>query len=80
VAVSKHGLQTKNVQKFLRDTQNTFDLIILEQHYHESWLMFGEIFEAPIITISKFLDYGLIHNFSFLISQMLTVFLIFTIE
>lgn len=49
-----HGLSTPNVQKIINSEDLHFDLVINEEFYHESWLMFGYKFNAPIITICNY--------------------------
>lgn len=48
---SDHGLQTKHVKEFIDRDDLHFDLIISEQFFQESWLMFAHKFNAPIVTI-----------------------------
>lgn len=48
---SEHGLKNANVQKLVHATDLHFDLVISEDIYHYSWLMFGYKFKAPTITI-----------------------------
>lgn len=48
---SEHGLQNAEVQKLVHSTNLSFDLVINEEIYHDSWLMFGHKFHAPTITI-----------------------------
>lgn len=50
---SEHGLNDTNVQRIINSKDLHFDLIINEDMFHESWLMFGYKFKAPIITICK---------------------------
>lgn len=50
---SEHGLKSSNVQKIIHSKNLHFDLVINEEIFHESWLMFGYKFNAPIVTISK---------------------------
>lgn len=50
---SDHGLNTANVQKIIHSQNMHFDLVINEDMFHESWLMFAYKFNAPIITICK---------------------------
>lgn len=52
-----YALQHPNVQKLIHSTDLEFDLVIGEQFYQEAFLMFGHKFNAPIITISKYLPY-----------------------
>ncbi|XP_058122285.1 UDP-glycosyltransferase UGT5-like [Anopheles ziemanni] len=51
---SRHGLQTENVRQFIARRDLHFDLIIAEQFFQESWLMFAHKFNAPIVTISTY--------------------------
>lgn len=51
---SEHGLKTKNIQNFIKRTDLKFDLIIAEQFFQESWLMFAHKYKAPILTISTY--------------------------
>uniref|UniRef100_A0A182RDT2 UDP-glucuronosyltransferase n=1 Tax=Anopheles funestus TaxID=62324 RepID=A0A182RDT2_ANOFN len=51
---SRHGLESENVRQFIRRTDLEFDLIIAEQFFQESWLMFAHIYNAPIVTISTY--------------------------
>lgn len=50
---SEHGLKHANVQKLIQSENSHFDLIISEQFYQETWLMFAHKFNAPIVTISS---------------------------
>lgn len=53
---SEHGLNTSNVQKIIHSQDLQFDLVINEEMFHESWLMFGYKFNAPVVTICMFFD------------------------
>lgn len=53
---SEHGLNVSNVQKIIHSKDLHFDLIINEDMFHESWLMFAHKFNAPIITICKLIN------------------------
>lgn len=48
---SEHALKDKAVQKLIHSKNLNFDLIILEQFFHESFLMFAYKFKCPIVTI-----------------------------
>lgn len=48
---SEHRLRDKNVQRFLHRDDLQFDIIISEQFFQESWLLFAHKFNAPILTI-----------------------------
>lgn len=51
---SEHGLNVTNVQKIIHSKDLHFDLVINEDMFHESWLMFAHKFHAPIITICTY--------------------------
>lgn len=51
---SRHGLENKYVQKFLNRNDLQFDLVVSEQFFQESWLMFAHKYKAPIVTISTY--------------------------
>ncbi|XP_053663360.1 UDP-glycosyltransferase UGT5-like [Anopheles marshallii] len=51
---SRHGLESENVRQFIRRTDLEFDLVVAEQFFQESWLMFAHKFNAPIVTISTY--------------------------
>lgn len=48
---SDYGLNDSNVQKLIHSKNLNFDLVIKEDMFDESWLMFAHKFNAPIITI-----------------------------
>lgn len=48
---SEQGLNNSNVQKIINSKNLHFDLVINEDMFHESWLMFAHKFNAPIVTI-----------------------------
>lgn len=50
---SEHALKNSNVQKIIYSKNLHFDLVILEDFFQESWLMFAYKFDAPVITICK---------------------------
>lgn len=51
---SEHGLNNSNVQKIIHSQDLYFDLVINEEMFHESWLMFAYKFNTPIVTISTY--------------------------
>lgn len=51
---SEHGLNNSNVQKIIHSQDLEFDLVINEEMFHESWLMFAYKFNTPIVTISTY--------------------------
>lgn len=48
---SDHGLNDSKVKKIIHSQDLHFDLVINEEFFHESWLMFAYKFKAPIVTI-----------------------------
>uniref|UniRef100_A0A182T1V5 UDP-glucuronosyltransferase n=1 Tax=Anopheles maculatus TaxID=74869 RepID=A0A182T1V5_9DIPT len=54
INTSRHGLESNNVRQFIRRTDLEFDLIVAEQFFQESWLMFAHKYNAPIVTISTY--------------------------
>jgi glucuronosyltransferase len=58
---SEHALNCSKVQEFMHRRDLTFDLVISEQFYQESLLMFAHKYKTPIVTIgtlsySDFMD------------------------
>lgn len=51
---ANHALGTKNVQEFVRNKNAHFDLVIHEEVYMDSFLIFGHVFKAPVVSICKF--------------------------
>uniref|UniRef100_A0A182IUN1 UDP-glucuronosyltransferase n=1 Tax=Anopheles atroparvus TaxID=41427 RepID=A0A182IUN1_ANOAO len=51
---SRHGLETENVRRFIARRDLHFDLVVAEQFFQESWLMFAHKFSAPIVSISTY--------------------------
>lgn len=49
-----HGFRDKKVQELIHRNDVHFDLIISEQFFQESWLMFSKKYNAPIITIGTY--------------------------
>lgn len=50
---TEHAFQDKNVATFLNQTdKKEFDVVVLEQFFHDSWLPIAQIFNAPLITIA----------------------------
>lgn len=50
---AEYGLNHPNVQRIIHSKDLHFDLIINEDMFHESWLMFAYKFNAPIVTICE---------------------------
>ena len=49
---SEHAFRDKNVAAFLNRTNLEFDVVILEQLCHDSWLPIAKLFDAPLVTIT----------------------------
>lgn len=50
---SEYGLSDRKVKEFIHRTDLHFDLVINEEFFHDSWLMFSHKFKAPIVTICE---------------------------
>lgn len=52
-----YALTSENVHRFIHSLEDIqFDLVINEEFFHDSFLMFAHKFNAPLITISKCLS------------------------
>lgn len=51
---TQHALNSKNVKNFIKNNRDDFDLILSEQFFQESFLMFAHKYKAPIVTISTY--------------------------
>lgn len=51
---TKYGLETDNVQNFIHRSDLKFDLVIVEEILHDAFLMFGQKFNAPVVTICMY--------------------------
>lgn len=49
---TEHAFQQKNVAALFNRTDLKFDVVILEQFYHDSWLPIAKLFNAPLVTIA----------------------------
>lgn len=49
---TEHAFKDRNVQAFLQRNDLKFDLVILEQFFHDSWLLFAHKYQAPVVTIA----------------------------
>lgn len=49
---TEHAFQDKNVAALIKRKNLHFDVVILEQFFHDSWLPFAKKFNAPIVTIA----------------------------
>ena len=50
---TEHALKHENVQNLIKDNTLEFDLILAEQFYEVSFLMFAHKYKAPIVTVCK---------------------------
>lgn len=50
---TEHALKSAAVKDFIRNDKSNFDLILAEQFFQESMLMFAHKYKAPIVTISE---------------------------
>lgn len=49
---TEHAFRDKNVAALINRTDLQFDVVVLEQFFHDSWLPFAKKFNAPILTIA----------------------------
>lgn len=49
---TEYALNDAQVKAFMNKTDQHFDVIVLEQFFHDSWLTFAHKFKAPIVTIA----------------------------
>lgn len=52
--LADYSLSSENVQKFIKRYDLHFDLVINEEFFHDSHLMFAHKFKAPTVTISTY--------------------------
>lgn len=50
---TKYALENQYVQHFIHSANHHFDLIIIEDLWHDTFLMLGHQFKAPIVSICK---------------------------
>lgn len=53
VPSADHGLSRPAIQNIINSTDLHFDLVINEDMFMESWLLFSHKFKAPTLTISE---------------------------
>lgn len=49
---TEHAFRDKNVAALINRSDLQFDIVILEQFFHDSWLPFAKKFNAPMLTIA----------------------------
>lgn len=52
--MNEYSWESANVQRFIKSTEHRFDVIVAEDFYADSFLMFAHKFKAPIVTICPF--------------------------
>lgn len=68
-----------NIQKFIHSAGLHFDLVINEEFFGDSFLMFAHKYKAPVVTICEFYSIILFHVFKFF-SQLNICDLAFDLE
>lgn len=53
-AMNRYAFENSNVQKLIHSTDFQFDVIINEEFFADSFLMFAHKYEAPIITMCEY--------------------------
>lgn len=53
---TKHAFESEAGQRLLNDKNLEFDLVISEQFQQEAMLLFAHKFNAPLVTISKYIE------------------------
>lgn len=61
--MNDYAFQSANVQQFIHRTDLHFDVVINEEFFGDSFLMFAHKFKAPIVTMCKYKMES--HNFWF---------------
>lgn len=77
---TEHALNDPKVQNLINPNNNLhFDLIVIEQFFHDSWLLFAHRYKAPIVSIGTLghTDYndhamGLLTPWAYVPNNMLT--------
>ena len=49
---TEHAFRDKNVAAFFNRTDLQFDVVILLQFFHDSWLPIAKLFNAPLVTMA----------------------------
>lgn len=48
---TEHALKDVKLKQLIESQEEHYDLVILEQFFHEAFLMFGHKFKCPVVTI-----------------------------
>jgi glucuronosyltransferase len=59
---SEHVLKNAKIQEFIKDDKIKFDLVIVDQSYHESMYLFAHKFNCPLVTIGEIFSYEICRN------------------
>ncbi|XP_062553447.1 UDP-glycosyltransferase UGT5-like isoform X2 [Armigeres subalbatus] len=51
---AEHGFTRDNVREFIQNDNSHFDLLLAEQFFQESYLMFAHKYKVPIVTVGSF--------------------------
>lgn len=51
--MNNYTLENANIQKFIKSTDYHFDVIVAEEFFADSLLMFAHKHKAPVVTICK---------------------------
>lgn len=54
LATTEYALSHERVQEFLRISNETYDLIVVEQYYQEAFLVLAHKYQAPIVSIGTY--------------------------
>lgn len=68
-----HAFSDANVQKLIHDKNAHFDLIINHEIFHDSFLVLGHRFNAPVVGICTYLNWNILSSYPI----MFTLFLYF---
>lgn len=55
-AMNSHAFEDPNVQKLIHSTNLHYEVVINEEFFADSFLMFGHKFKAPTITLCKYMS------------------------
>lgn len=55
-AMNSYAFENPNVQKLIHSTNLHYDVVINEEFFADSFLMFSHKFKAPIVTMCKYLQ------------------------
>lgn len=76
---TEHAFKDPKVQNLIKPNNLHFDVIVMEQFFHDGWLLFSHRYKAPIVTIGTLghADYydrsmGLITPWAYVPNNMLT--------